>query len=174
MGGDQPGQRSPAARLAGHATDCEAGATGAGRGFGRGYSRTCSAGLGPGVLPADPTPRGILDVPGPAPQPRGRPRRWRRHRWPPAEPRGERVHSRRSAGPSADDLDDLDRDWHRFMAGIRTPWSSTPRGPASPPRGRTDRPNAPRRSPAGPTARKPDGDAIDRRARIAKIIEVIA
>lgn len=79
---------------------------------------------------------------------------------PVAEPRGERVLAafRRSFGQ---DLEALDRDWHPFMSGIRTPIEQHAPRAGSTPATRpdpTERPTAhtPRTPQADPAGRKPD------------------
>jgi hypothetical protein len=58
---------------------------------------------------------------------------------PAPEPRGERVYAafRRAFG---DDLDALDRDWHQYMDGIRTPLEQHAPRPAAAPAARPGRP----------------------------------
>ena len=60
------------------------------------------------------------------------------------EPRGERTLAafRRAFG---DDLDALERDWHRFMAGIRTPLEQHAPRPGAPPPARPAPPGKPAR-----------------------------
>ena len=79
---------------------------------------------------------------------------------PQLEPRGERFFAafRRAFGQ---DLDALERDWHRFMAGIRTPLEQHAPGPgaACRPRSRTARESRPTAQPArtgpGPSQTRP-------------------
>ncbi len=92
----------------------------------------------------------------------------------PLEPRGERFLAafRRAFG---NDLDALDRDWHEFMAGIRTPLEQhAPRPGAGRPRGRNVRLDASRRSTADRDGANPMVMRLTGAARIAKIDRVVA